>query len=185
MSARRLMEKHVATVLPRGCPNEILVVMCFCCLLGCVAHIPEPANDPNNTDECSSCRRAGVEHLLRNVKDATISNLSTDVTAKLQALKGLKSRLLEIQEYLGLVLDGKLPINHDILNYLQVRARCELQLRLHAVGPHGRGRGKARGGVEQARAPDCSPQLSSDPRCLPASLLPTAPHRRFSTCCPT
>lgn len=64
-----------------------------------------------------------MEHLLRNVKDATISTLSTDVSAKLQALKGLKSRLLEIQEYLGLVLDGKLPVNHDILNYLQVRER--------------------------------------------------------------
>lgn len=66
--------------------------------------------------------RAGVEHLLRNVKDATVSTLSTNVTAKLSALKGLESRLLEIQEYLGLVLDGKLPLNQDILTYLQVRA---------------------------------------------------------------
>lgn len=63
---------------------------------------------------------AGVEHLLRDVKDATISTLATDVSAKLQALKGLKSRLLEIQEYMELVLDGKLPVNHDIMTYLQV-----------------------------------------------------------------
>jgi hypothetical protein len=35
----------------------------------------------------------GVEHLLRDVKDATVSTLSTDVASKLQALKGLKGRL--------------------------------------------------------------------------------------------
>ena len=54
------------------------------------------------------------------MKDATISTLSSDVRAKLQALKGLKSRLLEIQEYMDLVAAGKLPINHDITNFLQV-----------------------------------------------------------------
>lgn len=62
----------------------------------------------------------GVEHLLRDVKDATISTLATDVSAKLSALKGLKSRLKEIQEYLELVSGGKLPVNHDIMMYLQV-----------------------------------------------------------------
>eukprot|EP00955_Chlamydomonas_euryale_P114955 366318-Chlamydomonas_euryale.AAC.14 len=61
----------------------------------------------------------GVEHLLRDVKDATISTLSTDVSAKLQALNGLKSRLQEMQEYMGHVLSGKLPVNHDIMTYLQ------------------------------------------------------------------
>ncbi len=65
-------------------------------------------------------RPAGVEHLLRNVKDATISTLATDVSSKLQALKGLRSRLGEIGAYLELVQDGKLPINHDIMTYLQV-----------------------------------------------------------------
>lgn len=61
----------------------------------------------------------GVEHLLRDVKDATISTLATDVAAKLQALKGLKSRLQDVQLYLAHVLSGKLPANHDILFYLQ------------------------------------------------------------------
>jgi 26S proteasome regulatory subunit N8 len=63
---------------------------------------------------------AGVEHLLRNVKDATISTLASDVSAKLQALKGLKGRLADVQEYLGAVLEGKLPVNNDIMTYLQV-----------------------------------------------------------------
>lgn len=61
----------------------------------------------------------GVEHLLRNVKDATISTLATDVSAKLQALKGLKSRLGEIQGYLDAVIAGELPINNDIMTHLQ------------------------------------------------------------------
>ncbi len=62
-----------------------------------------------------------MEHLLRDVKDVTISTLATDVAGKLQALQGLRSRLLEIQSYLEAVLEGKLPVNNDIMFYLQVR----------------------------------------------------------------
>lgn len=61
----------------------------------------------------------GVEHLLRDVKDATVTTLSTDVTDKLLALKGLTSRLHEIRDYLQAVLDGRLPVNHDISEHLQ------------------------------------------------------------------
>lgn len=70
---------------------------------------------------CLCLPAAGVEHLLRNVKDATISTLASDVSAKLQALKGLKARLADVQEYLVAVLEGRLPINNDIMTYLQVR----------------------------------------------------------------
>ncbi|KAL2652542.1 hypothetical protein R1flu_020670 [Riccia fluitans] len=61
----------------------------------------------------------GVEHLLRDVKDATVSTLATDVGGKLVALKGLEARLKEIQAYLDYVVEGKLPINHEILYHLQ------------------------------------------------------------------
>ncbi|KAF8115169.1 hypothetical protein N665_0029s0015 [Sinapis alba] len=61
----------------------------------------------------------GVEHLLRDVKDTTISTLATEVTAKLTALKGLDARLREIRSYLDLVIEGKLPLNHEILYHLQ------------------------------------------------------------------
>ncbi|KAJ6901238.1 26S proteasome non-ATPase regulatory subunit 7 [Populus alba x Populus x berolinensis] len=53
----------------------------------------------------------GVEHLLRDVKDTTISTLATEVTGKLAALKGLDARLKEIRGYLDLVIEGKLPLN--------------------------------------------------------------------------
>ncbi|CAL4974290.1 unnamed protein product [Urochloa decumbens] len=57
----------------------------------------------------------GVEHLLRDVKDTTISTLATE----LAALKGLDARLREIRSYLDLVIEGKLPLNHEILYHLQ------------------------------------------------------------------
>ncbi|XP_041027145.1 26S proteasome non-ATPase regulatory subunit 7 homolog B-like [Juglans microcarpa x Juglans regia] len=61
----------------------------------------------------------GVEHLLRDVKDTTISTLATEVAGKLTALKGLGARLQEIRDYLDLVVDGKIPLNHEILYHLQ------------------------------------------------------------------
>lgn len=61
----------------------------------------------------------GVEHLLRDVKDATLSSLAGDVSGRLLALKGLSSRLALLSEYLGHVLDGRLPANHDIINHVQ------------------------------------------------------------------
>merc|ERR1711871_1455435 len=51
----------------------------------------------------------GVEHLLRDVKDMTISTLANRVTEKLGALKGLAARLQEVDTYLHNVLSGRLP----------------------------------------------------------------------------
>ncbi|ODV91989.1 hypothetical protein CANCADRAFT_573 [Tortispora caseinolytica NRRL Y-17796] len=61
----------------------------------------------------------GVEHLLRDVRDAAIGALSTRVTAQLQSLRGLQERLADIANYLTKVYSGKLPINHAILGHLQ------------------------------------------------------------------
>ncbi|CAL5388559.1 unnamed protein product [Camellia sinensis] len=51
----------------------------------------------------------GVEHLLWDVKDTTISTLATEVTGKLAALKGLDTRLREIRGYLDLDVFNLLP----------------------------------------------------------------------------
>lgn len=61
----------------------------------------------------------GVEHLLRDVKDATVSNLSSQLGEMMTGLKGLRMRLLEIQSYLEAVVSGKLPVNNDIIKNLQ------------------------------------------------------------------
>jgi len=61
----------------------------------------------------------GVEHLLRDVKDVTTSTLSSEVGDLVVGLKGLRARLKELETYLSYVLEGKLPINHDVMRNLQ------------------------------------------------------------------
>ena len=63
---------------------------------------------------------SGVEHLLRDVKDSTVSNLTSEVSHMASGLRALKSRLTEVQQYLSYVLEGRLPVNHDIMYGLQV-----------------------------------------------------------------
>lgn len=40
----------------------------------------------------------------------------------MESLKSLEERLKEIRMYLDLVCEGRLPLNHDIMNNLQARA---------------------------------------------------------------
>jgi 26S proteasome regulatory subunit N8 len=61
----------------------------------------------------------GVEHLLRDVKDTTVSDLASSVSTRITSLRALRSRLDEVHKYLGEVSGGKLPINHHILYLLQ------------------------------------------------------------------
>jgi 26S proteasome regulatory subunit N8 len=61
----------------------------------------------------------GVEHLLRDVKDTSISTLATQVHGKLLSLKSLISHLQEVHKYLDNVCNGILPLNHQILSQLQ------------------------------------------------------------------
>merc|ERR1712137_401350 len=61
----------------------------------------------------------GVEHLLRDVKDASVSNLTTSVQEKVNSLKSLNVHIKEMEEYLGNVYDGTLPVNHQIINQIQ------------------------------------------------------------------
>merc|ERR1711941_127856 len=61
----------------------------------------------------------GVEHLLRDIKNASASTLAVRVGDKLAALKGLSIRLHEISSYLSSVVAGKLPMNQEIIYQLQ------------------------------------------------------------------
>jgi len=69
--------------------------------------------------EAEESEEIGVEHLLRDVKDNAVGTLSTRVTEQLTSLKGLRQHLEGIFHYLGKVVDGKLPVNHQILYNLQ------------------------------------------------------------------
>uniref|UniRef100_A0A8D8ZW45 26S proteasome non-ATPase regulatory subunit 7 n=1 Tax=Cacopsylla melanoneura TaxID=428564 RepID=A0A8D8ZW45_9HEMI len=61
----------------------------------------------------------GVEHLLRDIKDTTVGSLSQRVTNQLMGLKGLNQQIKDIEKYVGQVLDGTLPMNHQIIYNLQ------------------------------------------------------------------
>ncbi|KAK9320957.1 maintenance of mitochondrial structure and function-domain-containing protein [Lipomyces orientalis] len=69
--------------------------------------------------EAEEAEEIGVEHLLRDIRDAAVGTLSTRLTQQLHSLKGLHHRLSEISAYLAKVVNGELPINHVILNKLQ------------------------------------------------------------------
>lgn len=61
----------------------------------------------------------GVEHLLRDIKDTTVGSLSQRVTNQFLGLKGLNQQIEDIRDYLLQVVEGKLPINHQIIYQLQ------------------------------------------------------------------
>lgn len=61
----------------------------------------------------------GVEHLLRDVRNAAAGTLATRISQQLASLQGLSGRLHGISRYLDRVLDGELPVNHAVLGELQ------------------------------------------------------------------
>lgn len=69
--------------------------------------------------EAEEAEEIGVEHLLRDIKDSTTTTLATRVSEQLASLRGLQSRLSDIQKYLSDVSTGKMPINHQIVYHLQ------------------------------------------------------------------
>jgi len=69
--------------------------------------------------EAEEAEEIGVEHLLRDIKDSTTTTLATRVSEQLSSLRGLQSRLSDIQKYLSDVAAGKMPVNHQIAYDLQ------------------------------------------------------------------
>jgi len=69
--------------------------------------------------EAEEAEEIGVEHLLRDIKDSTTTTLATRVSEQLSSLRGLQSRLSDVQKYLSDVAAGKIPVNHQIAYDLQ------------------------------------------------------------------
>lgn len=61
----------------------------------------------------------GVEHLLRDINDPSVSTLAEQIGHKISALRGLQGRLQEINNYLQRVVKKELPVNIKILSNLQ------------------------------------------------------------------
>ncbi|KAG5726987.1 26S proteasome regulatory subunit rpn-8 [Termitomyces sp. T112] len=69
--------------------------------------------------EAEEAEEIGVEHLLRDIKDSTTTTLATRVEEQLASLRGLQSRISDVQKYLVDVAAGTMPVNHQIVYHLQ------------------------------------------------------------------
>lgn len=67
----------------------------------------------------SEAEEVGVEHLLRDIKDASKGVLSKEVGDKIGGLKALQEKLKEMRIYIDSVLDGKFRRNNAIIHNYQ------------------------------------------------------------------
>ena len=61
----------------------------------------------------------GVEHLLRDINDPSVSTTAGELRHKLAGLRGLRAHLGELLAYLDAVTAGRLPANREILYQVQ------------------------------------------------------------------
>merc|ERR1712071_257547 len=61
----------------------------------------------------------GVEHLLRDINDPTVSTVASLIRAKMAGLDSLTDKLVEMKDYLEAVLRGDMKINQDIVANMQ------------------------------------------------------------------
>mmetsp|Transcript_24684 Transcript_24684/g.51914 ORF Transcript_24684/g.51914 Transcript_24684/m.51914 type:complete len:355 (+) Transcript_24684:24-1088(+) len=61
----------------------------------------------------------GVEHLLRDINDPTVSTVANLVKAKLSGLSTLTEKLVEMKDYLTAVSEGRMKANSDIIANMQ------------------------------------------------------------------
>lgn len=69
--------------------------------------------------EAEEAEEVGVEHLLRDINDPSTSTLALQIKQKVNGLAGLLGRLSEIHTYLKKIVEGKVPINNQIVYNLQ------------------------------------------------------------------
>lgn len=93
----------------------------------CVEEVHDDGTPTSKTFEHVACEmgaeeaeEVGVEHLLRDIKDIGFSGTLTDkIENQQRSLQGLHVHLADIRDYLTLVVEGKLAINHQISYLLQ------------------------------------------------------------------
>lgn len=69
--------------------------------------------------DATDAEQVGVGHLLRNIKDASVSSLTEDISAKVAALMSLGNRLGQLKAYLEEVASGRMPVNNEIMYRMQ------------------------------------------------------------------
>lgn len=61
----------------------------------------------------------GVEHLLRDINDPTVSTVASLIQGKLSGLASLSDKLLEMKHYLTGVVEGKIKPSQEIIGNMQ------------------------------------------------------------------
>eukprot|EP00521_Asterionellopsis_glacialis_P006346 CAMPEP_0195282500 /NCGR_PEP_ID=MMETSP0707-20130614/1341_1 /TAXON_ID=33640 /ORGANISM="Asterionellopsis glacialis, Strain CCMP134" /LENGTH=348 /DNA_ID=CAMNT_0040341471 /DNA_START=25 /DNA_END=1071 /DNA_ORIENTATION=+ len=61
----------------------------------------------------------GVEHLLRDINDPTVSTVASLIKAKMAGLETLTEKLDEMKDYLQACVDGEKKVNQDIVANMQ------------------------------------------------------------------
>lgn len=61
----------------------------------------------------------GVEHLLRDINDPTVSTVANLIKAKMSGLSALTEKLVEMKDYLEAVTMGKMKPNQEIIANMQ------------------------------------------------------------------
>ncbi|KAF8822386.1 Mov34/MPN/PAD-1 family protein [Cardiosporidium cionae] len=124
---------EIHEVYRRYCPASVYVIInpnVEALIVPTVAYtsIPEPTSDKTfrrvfkhipSTIGAHEAEEVGVEHLLRDLKNASTSTLATQVGDKLHSLKILISKLEDMSEYLSSYLSEKLTFNAEIMYNLQ------------------------------------------------------------------
>ena len=72
-----------------------------------------------STIKATEVEEVGVEHLLRDIKDASQGQLSKQVIDKINGLKALAGKLSEMRLYLENVINEKYRYNHQIIQNFQ------------------------------------------------------------------
>lgn len=79
-----------------------------------------------STVGATEAEEVGVEHLLRDIKDASQGQLSKVVIDKVNGLKALAGKLKEMHEYLQNVISGRYRYNQLIMENFQVSSDFQL-----------------------------------------------------------
>jgi len=115
----------------------------------------------------TEAEEVGVEHLLRDVKDAAASRLGADLAGVSAGVRGLGGRLRALAGYAAAVAEGRLPPNHELLAEIQTALSL-----LPSLGGVDGGGGVGGGLGGPPRAGEEAPAAGPTP--APAASLPAA-----------
>ncbi|KAJ9471162.1 26S proteasome non-ATPase regulatory subunit 7-like protein B [Diplonema papillatum] len=131
----KVNDMEINQVVARYCVHPIYIIIRVtddrseglpCTAYKAIEEIENEATGPkmtfahlHTTLRCSAMEEVGVVHLLRDIQDYTVSSLATQVKEKISSLRAIESKLQEIRDYMELVADDKLPLNHNILYTVQ------------------------------------------------------------------